>query len=174
MSIKKYSYQGTGKAKQLLFQLAGVIAILIFTLLGSLFLFAAVNIPTHTGGVNIMDDPRVPPICFGIIFISNAWLFGLMYINLLPTIWTDESGITISVFIFFRKNIPWREIEDIAPIHSPFGYLIVNARRITAFHRLTGWIYSRTFFPSFLIAKEMEESEELIWTIRKNILDKKR
>jgi len=80
MSIKKYSYQGTGKAKQLLFQLAGVIAILIFTLLGSLFLFAAVNIPTHTGGVNIMDDPRVPPICFGIIFISNAWLFGLMYV----------------------------------------------------------------------------------------------
>ena len=166
MAMKKYTYSGFGKVKQLFFQLTGFIAIAIFTIFGFTFFYAAMNGPTVQNGIGFMDDPRVPLICFGTIFILGAWFFGLMFINLLPTIWTDERGITVSSFLFFHTNIPWKDVLAIDPIRSPFDYYIVKARKITVFHRMIGWIYSKTFFPSFLIGKEIEEREELIWAIQ--------
>lgn len=166
MPTKKYTYNGLGKAKQLFFQITGFLAIVIFTIFGFAFFYAAMNGSKVPSGIGFMDDPRVPPFCLGTIFILGAWFFGLMFINLLPTIWTDESGITISFILVFHKNIPWKNVLAIEPISSPFDYYIVKARKITVLHRMIGWIYSKTFSPSFLIAKEIENRKELIWAIQ--------
>ena len=167
--MKKYSYHGYGKAKQLIFQVSGATGIVVFTMIGFTFFIAALQNPTVQKEINLINDPRVPPVCFGLVFILVAWAFGLMYINLLPTVWLDENGISISSFILIRKFIPWDEIIGIETIRQPLGYFFVKAKRISIFHRLIGWTYFRTYLPGFLIGKEIDGKEELIQAIQQRI-----
>jgi hypothetical protein len=92
-----------------------------------------------------------------------------MFINFLPTIWMTEQGVQISAFIFLRVQILWSEIVDIGAGMPPEGYVLVRCRKITLFHRVYGWFYSQTFYPSFLIEKDISDRDELIHEIRRRI-----
>jgi hypothetical protein len=80
-----------------------------------------------------------------------------------------EQGLQISAFIFLRVQILWSEIVNIGAGMPPEGYVLVRCRKITPFHRVYGWFYSQTFYPSFLIEKDISDRDELIHEIRRRI-----
>jgi len=90
-------------------------------------------------------------------------------INYLPTVWVHEKGLIISAYLFLKIHIPWPSIVDIEAGKRPRGYILVRARRITPFHRIYGWLYSRTFYPSFLIGKGINDRDNLIREIKRRI-----
>jgi hypothetical protein len=170
MSEQKFTYTGAYKIRQVGLQIFGVIGTLLFSAFGFGWFAGAIRISNEVPNKNILNDPRVTLICFGVIFISSAWIIGSNFINFLPDIWLSQNGITISIFIFFRKHILWKDVIDIDKGHPPRGYILVRAREITFFHRLFGWSYSKSFWPSFLIGLEIENGDFLIQEIRRNLL----
>ncbi len=88
-----------------------------------------------------------------------------------PDIWIRDDGIVISAYLFFRIFISWIDIIDVMEVKKPFlpGYAVVKARRISVFHRVIGWIYSRSVSPCFLIGKNIDRHEELIQEIKKRL-----
>lgn len=155
--------------KQIYSQISGLIGIIIFTGMGFLLYVGTILGPSVPYGTSFIDDPRLTMICFGTGSIAVAWIFGSTMINSIPTVWLDESGITVSTFLFFRKHIPWHDVLDVSPIRTSSNYVLVRARNITLFHRMIGWIYSHTLYPGFLIASYINDHEELILRIRRSI-----
>jgi hypothetical protein len=96
-----------------------------------------------------------------------AWSVGLTLINAFPTVWLDEDGLMISAFIVRRIRISWHDIVAVVPSLTPFGYVVVQTRRITPFHILIGVLYSRRALPSFMIRSNIENHNELVREIRR-------
>lgn len=64
----------------------------------------------------------------------------------------------------------WEDIIDVRPIRwSLAGDTLVRARRISPVHRLYGWMYSHSLFPSFVIGRDIEQREELLAEIERRI-----
>ena len=169
MNIKKYSYQGIGRMKQMYMQMGGLLAIIIFTGIGLFFFAGTVLGPLVPNGTALINDPRSTMICVGTWSIGVAWIIGSIMVNAIPTIWLDDHGITVSTFLFFRKHIPWHDVIDVSPIRAPFDYLFVRVRKLTFFHRAIGWIYTHSLYPGFLIANYIDDHEDLIWRIRRSM-----
>jgi hypothetical protein len=160
--MSQYSYQGSHKIKVLYVQLGGVLGFIISTLVAG-FAFSGIWIvPRQGNSSSILDDPRLTLICFAAWFILIGWSVSFTLINYLPTIWVDEDGLQISAYLFFRIRIPWSAIVDIGSGSLPKRYLLVRARRISLFHRAFGWLYSRTFYPGFLIERHITDWDGLI------------
>lgn len=171
MREQKFTYKGISKIRQVGLQAFGVIGTLLFTAIGVGCFAGAIQISNEISKKRILDNPSVTLFCFGVIFIVFAWIIGSNFINFLPNIWISNDGITISSFIFFRNHILWKDIIDIGKGHPPLGYILVRARKITFFHRLFGWSYSQSFWPSFLIGLEIENGSYLLQEIRRNLLN---
>lgn len=90
-------------------------------------------------------------------------------INTFPTVWIGDQGLAISAFLFRRVDVPWFDVIDVGAGRVLFGHTLVRARRITPFHRVYGWLYSRTSYPSFLIGRNIENHDELLREIGKRI-----
>jgi hypothetical protein len=173
MTMKKFSYRGFQKGKIIFSQIMGIFAILTFTAL-SILLFSGVNrIASSDQSINIFNDPRTTLICFAFWFIAISWFIGGLFINILPTIWMTEKGLIISVFILFRVNILWKDLIDFGQGKPPKGFILVRAKKITPFHRLYGWLYSHTFYPSFLIGNEIQERDILLKEMKRVINNQK-
>ena len=71
--------------------------------------------------------------------------------------------------MFDRHKIPWDDVLSIETRGTFYRRTVVTARRITPFHRLYGWLYGRWFKPSFLIADWLEDRDELVEEIERNI-----
>jgi len=95
-----------------------------------------------------------------------GWFVGLTLINIFPTIWVGDEGLTISAFLFKRVTVPWADIVDIGAGRVRFGGTLIRARRITPFHRVYGWFYSRSWYPSFVIGRDIQHRDELLREIR--------
>lgn len=166
--MKKFSYQGFPRIKIVISQFFGALGLLFFT---SFTIFSIVvglaNIPNSAN--SILDDPRVTPICFMTFFLIVTGAICSTLINYLPTVWLDEKGLIITAYLFFKIRIPWSSIVDIGAGNPPRGYILVRARRITPFHRVYGWLYSRTFYPSFLIGKGINDRDNLVREIQQRI-----
>jgi len=166
--VKKYSYQGAQLLKKVVSQLAGCIGILFFSVF-ALFLLAAIPSLEMSKSTPILNDPGVTLFCFAGWFLFIAWIIGSIFINFLPNIWINEDGLQISVFIFFRVRILWGELVDIGAGTPPKDCVLVRTQKITLFHRLYGWLYSRTFYPSFLIGNNISDRDGLVNEIKRRI-----
>lgn len=167
--MQKFSYNGFHRIRVIASQLTGVLAILIFTGLAGFLLYAMTKVPTYRHDIGLLENPKVTLICLVLYFVIIAWTFGLIFINFLPTIWVSNDGLVISAFIIFRILIRWEDIVDIGAGRVSAGYVLVRTRRITPLHRVFGWIYSRTFYPSFLIGKGITDRDNLIREIQQRI-----
>ena len=167
--MKKYSYQGIDRFKIIFSQFTGVVGIVIFTAFACFLLYGIRTVQIYTSNPTLLEDPWVSLACFALICLIIAWILGLIFINYMPTIWVDDKGLEISMFLFFRIQIPWSDIIDVRIRRFPNGSALVSARKITPFHRIYGWLYSHTFYPSFLIGKGINDRDNLIREIRQRI-----
>lgn len=163
--MRKYSYHGFSLVKYIYLQVGGWLAILIFASLGLFLLIAPFFVTSGNTTVNFLDDPRLPPVCFGLIFLIGALNGGSLFINSLPTIWIDDNKLVVSCFTFFRCSIKWEEVINIDR-NRLRGYTLIRARRITPFHYVIGWIYSRSFVSAFLISENISNYIILIQEIQ--------
>ena len=104
----------------------------------------------------------------GLWAIVLSWTLGFTFFNLCPDVNTDLEGVSIS-HMFSRRKIPGDDVLDIETRGTFYHRTVVTARRITSFHRLYGWLYGRWFKPSFLIADWLEDRDELVEEIERNI-----
>lgn len=169
--MDKYTYTPLFKIGILYMQLGGIFAILFSTSI-ALFLFFlifAVSTNTTSQPTNWLNDPRVTLICFGVWFLLIGWPVGFALINAYPNIWLAEDGLSISVFLFFKIFIPWSKIIDVRIGQVRFGHDLVRTTRITPFHIIFGWIYSRSLYPSFIIRRNIEDHDLLISNLAKRV-----
>jgi hypothetical protein len=165
--MNKYSYKGFERIKITVSQSFGLLGLLFFTT----FTIFSIIVGWSSAPNNktlLQDDPRITLLCFMTVFLVITGTLCSTLINQLPTIWTSEVGLLISAYLFFRIRIPWSSIIDIGTGKPPRGYLLVRTRRITPFHRIYGWLYSRTFYPSFLIGS-ITDRDNLIGEIKRRI-----
>jgi hypothetical protein len=166
--MKKFSYNPTVSLGILVQQMIGVLGLLISNVIAILFFWGTGNVEPSSN-LNFINDPRSTLVCVGFWSLVIGWTTSLGLINAYPTIWLDESGITISAFLFFKIRIHWTDVVDINIGGVRFGHDLVRARRITIFHRIYGWLYTHTIYPSFIIRKDIKEREHLIREIQQRI-----
>jgi hypothetical protein len=167
--MNRYSYPGFHKIKVIFIQVVGVFGFFISTFTAIFGLVGIWIVPRHHNSTFIVNDPRLTLICLAVWFVVVGWSISFTMINYFPTIWVDEDELQISAYLFFRKRIPWSSIVDIGSGFPPKGYVLVRVRRITLFHKAYGWLYSRSFYPSFLIERHITDRDNLIKEIAKRI-----
>lgn len=163
--MREYMYTGTARVNVFFSQLVGIIGLLFcLVLAGTLMILPILTKPT------VLTDGTIWTfVCLGLWFLVIGGSTCLGLINAYPTIWLDDNGLSLSVLIFGRVFVPWRDVIDIGTGHVPFGNVLVRARRITPLHRIYGWLYSRSLFPSFIIGRDIEGRDELVHEIRQRI-----
>jgi hypothetical protein len=155
--VKEYTYPG---GRQVFAQISGVAAIIFGTLMAGVFFVGPILL--HRDASFVMNIS-----CFALWFLVVGWVVGLIMISAYPTVWVGDEHLVISAFLFFRVCLPWSEIIDVGAGRVRFGHSLVRARRITPFHRIYGWMYSRTLYPSFIIGREIQDRDELLGEIRR-------
>jgi len=86
--------------------------------------------------------------CLGVFALIFGGTLGLLLIYMFPEIQANLEGMTIW---FFGRPIPilWSDVIDVKQLWIPFGHVyVVRARKVTFFHRLYGWAYTRSLLPS--------------------------
>ena len=171
MVMEQYSYKGFERLGVILRQLCGFLGIILFTILAGGLIYGMSIVQFKGGEYNFVNDPRVTLLCLSIWILLISWSLGLAFINVEPDICIRDDGIIISAFFIFHIFITWSDIIDVKELNKPLfpGYTLVRARRISIFHRVIGWIYSRSIFPSFLIGKNIDQYESLIQEIKRRI-----
>jgi hypothetical protein len=169
--MEQYSYKGFERLGIIFRQLCGFLGIMLFTILAGGLIYGMSIVQLKGGEYNFVNDPRVTLLCLSIWILFISWSLGLTFINVEPDICVRDDGIIISACFFFHIFIPWSDIIDVKEVNKPLfpGYTVVRARRISIFHRVIGWIYSRSIFPSFLIGKNIDQYESLIQEIKRRI-----
>lgn len=163
--MQKYSYTGFHRLRVITSQLTGVLAILIFNGFSGFLLYAMNKVPIDKPDKGLLENPGSTLICLIVYFAVISWLFGLTFINFLPTIWVVDEGLVISSFFILRILIHWEDIVDIDERRVSRGFILVRTRQITPLHRIYGWLYTRTFFPSFVIGNDISRRDELLTII---------
>jgi hypothetical protein len=167
--MQEFTYKGIYRICIVLRQVCGLTAIIIFTVIAGGLVMGISTLPQRGAVNNIANDPRITLFCLAIWCLLISWVIGIALINVSPNIWVINDGLIISAFLFLRILIPWSEIIDIGHGRAPFGYTLVRARRISIFHRVFGWLYSRSLFPSFLIGNNISEYDILVHEINEKI-----
>jgi hypothetical protein len=150
--MRAYRYIGGARIAAWGAQLAGLGVLVIALLL-------AIGLPILALGTNASMSTLG---CLSIwILLIGIWV-GSGLINSYPTVWIGEDYLQISVFLIGRATIAWADVIDVGEGRTPWGFVLVRTRRITVFHRLYGWQYSRTLRPSFLIGPQIQDFTELV------------
>lgn len=158
--MREFTYKGTARLNVVFLQIGGIVSILFAILCAAWLIVMAIQVgPSSYEGVG----------CIGGWVLIIGWMIGLTQINSAPSVWTEDHGLVISAFLFGRVRIPWTEIVDVGTGRVPFGHVLVRARRITPFHRVYGWLYSRTLLPSFLIRRDIQDRDALLCEIRERL-----
>ena len=165
--MRAYSYHGIEKIKMYFLQFIGLLGILFFTAFAFIFWIGIFYVKPENMNANLLDDARLTFLCLGLWCLGVAWVTGSSMINFLPSIWTDDEGVTISAFIFLKLKVNWENIIDVGQGHPPRGYTLVRTRRLTIFHSFYGWLYSYSLYPSFLIGPGINDPQGLIGEIRR-------
>lgn len=155
--MRKFTYEGAaGRCKIVLHKVGGAIV--------------AIFVTFFTGGLLTMMATKGVLFLCGVAFLAwtfiLGWLIALLSFNLYPTIWVGDKGLAIS-FLHRRIFIPWDEVLDVRTAFPSFLGYLVRAKRITPFHRLYGWLYGQSSFPSFLIGQGIQNEDELLREIRR-------
>ena len=164
--MQKYSYNPDARTGIVIQQLSGIFGLIASTG-GALLLFWGIGILEAPTTPNLLQDPRMTLVCVGKWLLVIGWIVSIALINATPTVWAGEDGIEISAFLISKVFIRWSELIDIKGIR--FGHYLVRAKRITFFHRIYGWIYSRSLYPSFVIHRDIIERDRLISEMKQHI-----
>ena len=155
--MKAYTYSGSTRYLAVVAQIIAGVFILGFTAFALMFSVIAISAgPSRWGALLIF--------AWVLIF---AWGVGLTLINAFPSVRLDEEGLTISAFLVGRIRIPWHDVVNIAGSTTPYGDVVIQARRITPLHKLIGLIYARKALPSFMIRQSIENHDELLQEIKR-------
>lgn len=161
--MKEYTYAGPARLRVLTIQLVGAAGIILSTIMAIVILLGSLwRISANGADVSGM-------ICIAGSALIIGWIGGFVAMNLYPTIWAGDEGLVLSYFVFWRVRVPWDEIVDMKPIPFRSRDVLVRARRVTPFHRLFGLRYWLSLMPSFVIARDIEDRDELIREITKRI-----
>ena len=167
--MRKFDYKFPFKFGVALLQLGGS-ALFIIVLLIALFMISQINnVEYDEGNDFILNDPRFTLVCLSLWVLLVGCFVCIILINSFTTILLEESGITITAFLFAKIFIPWSDIVRIEVGRVRFGNDLVQARRNTPFHIFYGWLYSRTLHPSFIIGKNINDHDVLIKAVSENI-----
>lgn len=159
--MRQFTYVGSRRLRIGFLQVTGLLTITFCTVL-------AAWLGGATFAVNSQSAETL--VCLSLWCLGVGWIAGLTFINAFPTIWMNDKGVLISIFVFGRVFIRWDNIVDLGAGHVPFGNILVRARRITPFHMIYGWLYSRTLFPSFIIDKGIEGYDQIEHEFRRRAL----
>jgi hypothetical protein len=159
MHTKWYRHTLSGRAKVWYLRVSGVLAAIIFSGMGLFFVI---------GPILVYGQLWVGGICLGLWAIIFSWTLCFLFFNLYPDVSTDLEGISIS-YMLRRRKILWDDVMRIETRGALYHRTVVTARKITPFHRLYGWLYGRWFQPSFLISDWLEDRDELVEEIERNI-----
>jgi len=166
--MQRFSYSPAVRFGILIQQLSGVLGLFLSAGIAILLFWGTGRVEaSSTSG--LLQNPKFTLACVGIWMLIIGLIVSITLINSFPTIWLGEDGIEISAFLFFKIYISWSEVIDLNPGRVRFGHFLVRARRITVFHRIYGWLYSHTLYPSFLIRKDIIDREKLIFEIQRKI-----
>ena len=100
--MQKYSYKGFHRLRVIISQLTGVLSILIFNGFSGFLIYAMTKVPIDKSDKGLLENPESTLICLIVYFMIISWLFGLTFVNFLPTIWVVDEGIVISSFFVLR------------------------------------------------------------------------
>ena len=151
--MRKFDYRDWGGVGVIWLKIGGFASIILGTL-GAMAVFVA--------GI-VLKATLISNLWISGWILVIGWMVGGMLVNLYPTVWLDEKGLKISFFHFWRKNVSWTKITDLRELRLVRSRVIaVQSTKITIWHRLIGWSYSRRFSPQFLISSDIENFEELI------------
>jgi len=167
--MTQYSYQGISRMKVWFSQLTGILGMIFSSIMAICTILGIRFLPQNNAPLTILNDPKITLVCFAIWFLVIGWSVSLTLLNSLPTLWVNEDGIYISAYLFFKIKIPWSNIVDIKVGTIPFGYILVRTRKISIFHKIYGWTYTRTLYPSFLIGKDISNRDKLLSEISQRI-----
>jgi hypothetical protein len=105
-------------------------------------------------------------VCLGVFVLMFGGVLGLLLINLFPEIQTDAEGMTIQ-FLGRPVRILWDDVIDVRRLWIPFGHVyVIRARKVTFFHRLYGWAYTRSLLPAILVRDSIDGGTELLEALR--------
>lgn len=155
----EHKYRGYAGVGVIVGRVVGILVISIFTGVGAFIPIQAAVVKGPSLALNVSF--------LGIWFILLGWMIGLGLINQNPSVWLTPDYLVITAFPFGKVKIPWPDVEKVTVRHMPFELVVIQARRITFFHRLYGWLYSWSCAPSFIIRPEIENYAELISEIRR-------
>ena len=139
----------------------GILVIIIFTAFAVFMPIQAAVVKGLSFALNIG--------CLGLWFMLIGWTVGLGLVNQNPSVWLESDHLGISAFLFGRVKIPWSEVVKVTVKHAPFELVVIQANRITLFHRLYGWLYCRTCKPAFIIRPEIDNYVELVSEITRRV-----
>ncbi len=162
--MKKYGYVGIARLGALFSHVIGLIVLVAAMLLSIGFPVLVIR----NEGIGSADAMTILA-CLSLWILLVLGLVGMGLINSYPTVWIGDDHLEISAFVFARVHIAWFDVVDVGAGRVPWGFVLVRARRITVFHRLYGWLYSRTFLPSFVVGPQIENHDQLVREIRRRI-----
>ena len=155
--MTSYTYQGKGKLRVNFLQLNGLLIIGFFTIL-------AIALPVIA--FFDKDTSVATGFCIGLWPLGIGWILGSGMLNVYPSIWITENGLEVSYFRKLRAEVRWEDITEIKlRLRVPSRPTLIKARKITPWHRITGWVYGDTLSPSFIIGRDIENYEELMAAI---------
>ena len=161
-SVKEYSYTGPMRFSVILTQIGGLVAIIIGTLMAGVFFVGPILLQRDASFIMNIS-------CFALGFLVIGWGVGLTLINGYPTVWVEDNHLVISAFFFAKVRVLWTEVIDVGAGRVRFGHTLVRTHRLSPFHRVYGWMYSRTLHPSFVIGRGIQDYDDLLREIKQRI-----
>jgi hypothetical protein len=164
-TLTRFTYRGLGRIRVLFLQVGGTLCILFTLVLTGFVVVTGVNTSSSLGAIG----------CWGGWVLLIGLTVGLLLINQYPTIWLADDYLEISAFGVMRVRIRWEEVLHVQAVRwPPFGYILVQARRITPVHRLYSWLYSRTVQPGFIVGRDIEHRDVLLSEINRRVISAQR
>jgi hypothetical protein len=150
-----HRYTGLASLAIWFLRACGAVAIVATAALGVLLLW---NAP--------QSNQPTTAICLGIFAVIFGGVLGLLLINMFPDIRVNAEGLVIK-FLGRPVKVSWNDLVDVRRLGIPLGHIyVVRARKVTSFHRLYGWVYTRSLLPAILVRDSIEDGAELLEKLR--------
>lgn len=167
--MKKCSYSGRDLNEVNIRQVIGIISFVLFSPMYLALLLALFFVPLPSNPASVWDDLRIMIPCWSIGWFFFSFSLSSYFVNYYPTIWVNEDGIYLSFLLIFKIKILWSDIMDIGEYRYIKKVYLVQTRKITPFHILYSFNYSRSLRPGFLFKNSIDNGEELIREIRYHV-----
>ena len=120
---------------------------------------------------------RPPVDATTLLTISVAWLYlfpwAIMFALHFPSIQVSESQLVIRTLLVFPIKLDWSEVTRVyscEPMYSGYhrqieAMWIVETKRMTIFHRVFVWLFTKRWQPGFMLASNLPGHNDLLQII---------